>query len=46
MIWVIDVSVAVRWFIEQENHPHADLVLEEMLSHPDRIAVPELLCFI
>lgn len=45
MIWVIDASVAVRWFIEQESHPHADLVLEKMLSHPDRFAVPELFCF-
>lgn len=45
MIWVIDASVAVRWFIEQEIHPHADLVLERMLSHPERFAVPELFCF-
>jgi predicted nucleic acid-binding protein len=45
MIWVIDASVAVRWFIEQESHPHADLVLEKMLSFPDRFAVPELFCF-
>lgn len=45
MIWVIDASVAVRWFIKQESHPHADLVLEKMLSHPERFAVPELFCF-
>jgi predicted nucleic acid-binding protein len=45
MIWVIDASVAVRWFIEQESHPHADLVLEKMLSFPERFAVPELFCF-
>ncbi len=32
MIWVIDASVAVRWFLEQESHPHADLVLERMIS--------------
>ena len=45
MIWVIDASVAVRWFIEQENHPHADLILDRMLSSPEKFAVPELFCF-
>jgi predicted nucleic acid-binding protein len=45
MIWVIDASVAIRWFIEQESHVHADLILEKMLSHPERFAVPELFCF-
>jgi predicted nucleic acid-binding protein len=45
MIWVIDASVAIRWFIEQESHPHADLVLDRMLSCPERFAVPELFCF-
>lgn len=45
MIWVIDASVAVRWFIEQESHPNADSVLERMLSQPERFAVPELFCF-
>jgi len=45
MIWVIDASVAVRWFLENESHPHADLVLERMLSQPERFAVPELFCF-
>lgn len=45
MIWVIDASVAIRWFIEQESHPHADLVLDRMLSYPERFAVPELFCF-
>jgi len=45
MIWVVDASVAVRWFIKQESHPHADLVLERMLSQPERFAVPELFSF-
>jgi predicted nucleic acid-binding protein len=45
MIWVIDASVAVRWFIEQESHKNADSVLERMLSQPERFAVPELFCF-
>jgi predicted nucleic acid-binding protein len=45
MICVVDASIAVRWFIEQESHPNADLVLEKMLSQPERFAVPELFCF-
>jgi predicted nucleic acid-binding protein len=45
VIWVVDASVAVKWFIEQENHPHADIVLERMLTHPERFAVPELFGF-
>jgi predicted nucleic acid-binding protein len=45
LIWVVDASVAVRWFIEQESHPHADFVLEKMLSQPERFAVPGLFGF-
>ena len=45
MIWVVDASVAIRWFIEQESHPCADLVLDRMLTHPERFAVPEFFAF-
>ena len=45
MIWVIDASVAVRWFIEEEVHPHADEVLEKVIDEPERFAVPELFAF-
>jgi predicted nucleic acid-binding protein len=45
MIWVIDASVAVRWFIEDEAHVHADDVLEKTLKHPENFAVPELFAF-
>jgi predicted nucleic acid-binding protein len=45
MIWVIDASVAVRWFIEEEVHPHADEVLERVIEAPERFAVPELFAF-
>jgi len=27
MIWIIDASVAIRWFIDEEVHAHADEVL-------------------
>jgi len=45
MIWIIDASVALRWFIQEETHPHADLVLQELIDHPESFAVPELFAF-
>jgi len=45
MIWVIDASVAVRWFINEEIHPHADEVLEHVINEPEKFAVPELFAF-
>ena len=45
MIWVIDASVAVRWFIQEEFHPNADNVLQTMIDEPERFAVPELFSF-
>jgi predicted nucleic acid-binding protein len=45
MIWVIDASVAVRWFLTQEHHPNADQVLRALINRPESFAVPELFCF-
>ena len=45
MIWVIDASVAIRWFIEEETHPHADEILKGIIDDPERFAVPELFGF-
>jgi len=45
MMWVIDASVALRWFIVDEAHPHAEAVLERLVSRPETFAVPELFCF-
>jgi predicted nucleic acid-binding protein len=45
MIWIIDASIAVRWFIEEEAHAHADEVLEKVIDRPERFAVPELFAF-
>lgn len=45
MIWVIDASVAVRWFIEEEAHPNADEILSMVVDSPERFAVPELFAF-
>jgi predicted nucleic acid-binding protein len=45
MIWIIDASVAVRWLLENEEHPHAESVLNKVISQPMSFAVPELFCF-
>jgi predicted nucleic acid-binding protein len=45
MIWVVDASVAIKWFIVEETHPRADEVLERIISEPRRFAVPELFSF-
>lgn len=45
MIWVVDASVAVRWFLKNEGHPNANAVLRRMIDHPESFAVPELFCF-
>lgn len=45
MIWVIDASVAVRWFISEESHMNADEVLKGVVDRPRQFAVPELFSF-
>lgn len=45
MIWVIDASVAIRWFLKDEAHPHADTVLRRLIERPEFFAVPELFAF-
>ncbi len=45
MIWIIDASVAMRWFLTDENHPHSDAVLRGLIDRPESFAVPELFCF-
>jgi len=45
MIWVLDASVALRWFLKDESHPNADAVLDRLVEAPERFAVPELFAF-
>jgi len=45
MKWVVDASVAVRWFLKDESHPNADAILSRLIHHPELFAVPELFCF-
>jgi predicted nucleic acid-binding protein len=45
VIWIVDASVALKWFLQDEAHPNADLVLKELIYHPESFAVPELFAF-
>ncbi len=45
MKYVVDASVAVRWYLTDEAHPNADAVLERLLAEPELFAVPELFFF-
>jgi predicted nucleic acid-binding protein len=45
MIWVVDASEAVRWFLKDESHPNADVVLHRLIDRPESFAVPELFGF-
>ena len=42
MKYVIDASVALRWYIEEERHEYADAVLRRLIREPEAFAVPEL----
>jgi predicted nucleic acid-binding protein len=45
MIWIIDASVALRWYLEDEAHDCAEEVLRAVVEDPRRFAVPELFAF-
>jgi predicted nucleic acid-binding protein len=43
--FVLDASVAARWYILDESHANADAVLERLIREPEIFAVPELFFF-
>lgn len=45
MRYVIDASVALRWFIKECEHPNALSVLEAVVDEPCLFAVPELFAY-
>ena len=45
MIWVIDASVALRWYLQEESDDYADEVLKKIVDEPTLFAVPELFAF-
>ncbi len=42
---MIDTSVAVKWFYEEAEAPHALRLLENITSHNVRAVVPDLLFY-
>jgi predicted nucleic acid-binding protein len=45
LIFVVDASVALKWFLRNEADLAADAVLERVLADPDSFAVPELFAY-
>ncbi|MBW6486383.1 MAG: type II toxin-antitoxin system VapC family toxin [Syntrophobacterales bacterium] len=45
MIWIVDASVTVKWFLAEERNSPADAVLERWIDQPEFFAIPELFCF-
>lgn len=45
MRYVVDASVAVRWFVKDFSHIHADTVFEAMITSPKLFCVPELFLY-
>ena len=45
MKWVLDASIAVRWYLRSEEDSNARAVLERLLEAPLDFAVPELFAF-
>lgn len=45
MNFVLDASVAVRWYLREEASPEADAVLDLLLRDPYQFAVPELFSY-
>jgi predicted nucleic acid-binding protein len=39
---VIDASVALRWYIEDEKNANADAIHKRLIEDPESFAVPEL----
>jgi len=45
MVQILDASVAVKWFVEEEDSKKAQEILSQVLTHPEDFAVPELFLF-
>lgn len=45
MRYILDASVAVRWYVKETEHPNANLILKKLISEPEIFAVPELFTY-
>jgi len=45
MLLVIDASIGIKWFIREDHSDTALIILENLLTDPNRFGVPELFFF-
>ncbi|MDA3939431.1 MAG: type II toxin-antitoxin system VapC family toxin [Spirochaetia bacterium] len=45
MRYILDASVAVRWYVKGTEHHNANIVLEKLIEEPEMFAVPELFTY-
>jgi len=45
MIYVLDTSVALRWYIPGAGQEQTDRILQLLLDHPRRFMFPELFLY-
>lgn len=45
MRYILDASVAVKWYVKGTEHPNADLVLKRLIKEPEIFAIPELFAY-
>jgi len=43
--YILDASVAIKWYVKGTEHPNADLVLKKLLKEPELFAIPELFTY-
>ncbi len=45
MRYILDASVAIRWYIKETKHDNAYRVLEKLVEKPENFAIPELFTY-
>jgi len=43
--YILDASVAIRWYVKETEHPNANLILKKLIREPEIFAVPELFTY-
>ena len=45
MKFILDASVAIRWYVEETKHPNANIILDKLVDKPELFAIPELFTY-
>jgi predicted nucleic acid-binding protein len=43
--YILDASVAIKWYVKGTEHPNADIIMEMLIEKPNNFAVPELFSY-